>query len=334
MRLTIRVALICLVLVGTIGGWRWNGVQLAAAQSPAPLASLEIALWPEYDRPEVLVIYRAQVAPEAPLPAVVTFALPASIQAMNAVAYLDEASDTLVNISDYRLSETASGKVLTLSTPMRRFQVEYYAPDLMGRQAATRTLAFSFAASGAVAEFGFEVQQPVGATEFGSTPPPDVTETHRDGLTYAFYHLGPLAASESRSLRVTYSRSSESLSNVVVGSVPSPAPPPVAPRQGNPLATTGDDRYTVLLIVPGVLAVGGVLAWVAWRRGGGRRVAGQRVPRRIRRETVGSVDTEESLAAFCHRCGTPIREDGLFCHVWGAPRRAHPLAQRATGDDC
>jgi hypothetical protein len=40
----------------------------AQAQDTPTLSSLDIAFWPEYDRPEMLVIYQEMFAPETRLP--------------------------------------------------------------------------------------------------------------------------------------------------------------------------------------------------------------------------------------------------------------------------
>ena len=106
----IRPLLLSLFLMSLLTG-------TTLAQSPAPLEILNIALWPEYDRPEVLVIVRGQVVEEMPLPAPLSFNLPATVPALNAVAYLDEAQGTLLNMPDYELTEGADGQVLSFSTP-------------------------------------------------------------------------------------------------------------------------------------------------------------------------------------------------------------------------
>ena len=43
--------------------WTLFGAMAAVSQSGVVFISLEIDLWPEYDRPGVLVIYRARIAP-------------------------------------------------------------------------------------------------------------------------------------------------------------------------------------------------------------------------------------------------------------------------------
>ncbi|MHB1119312.1 MAG: hypothetical protein ACYC11_04545, partial [Bellilinea sp.] len=46
------------------------------AQSDLVLESMDIGLWPEYDRPDVLVIYRMTLANEVPLPAQMSIRIP------------------------------------------------------------------------------------------------------------------------------------------------------------------------------------------------------------------------------------------------------------------
>ena len=58
----------------------------AQAQGGANLERLEIAIWPEYDRPSALVIYKARLDTSVDLPAVVRLPIPASVGAPHAVA--------------------------------------------------------------------------------------------------------------------------------------------------------------------------------------------------------------------------------------------------------
>ena len=48
----------------------------AGAQESTSLESLAIDLWPEYDRPSMLVIYKAVLSPEVTLPTEITFRIP------------------------------------------------------------------------------------------------------------------------------------------------------------------------------------------------------------------------------------------------------------------
>ena len=60
------------------------------AQDAPALSSLEIALWPEYDRPEVLVIQQGLFASDTSLPVPVEIRIPARVGQPTAVAYVGE----------------------------------------------------------------------------------------------------------------------------------------------------------------------------------------------------------------------------------------------------
>lgn len=319
----IRCLVLSLLLTPLLAG-------VAQAQSSTPLAELNISLWPEYDRPQqVLVLFRGKVADDVPLPAQVSFTLPATVQALNAVAYLDEAQGTLLNISEYDFADGADGKVLSFATPTRRFQFEYYSSDLLGINGSVRDISFSFTPSTDVAHLTLELQQPTKAQAFTSDPPPSTTETGQDGLTYARYQVGAVSAGDSYSLRASYTRSTDNPSaGISVPSSPEQAPVEIG---GGGLK----DNLGPILIAAGVLLLIGAFGYWFWSQ---RSVAvpepalrqpsprSQRQPSSRKRQPSPSRSTRrpasgEAPALYCHRCGTKFRDDAQFCHACGAERR-------------
>jgi hypothetical protein len=303
---------------------------VAQAQSSTPLAELSISLWPEYDRPQqVLVLFRAEIAEDVPLPAQVSFTLPATVQALHAVAYLDEAQGTLLNIPEYDFVDSVDGKVLSFSTPSRRFQFEYYSSDLLSINGSARDVSFSFTPSTDVANLMLELQQPTKAQAFTSDPPPSTTDTGQDGLTYAHYQVGAVSAGDPYSLRASYTRSTDNPSAGI--SVPS------SPEQ-SPVEIGGGglkDNLGPILIAAGVLLLIGAFGYWFWSQ---RTIAvpeptlrqpslhSQRQPSPRKRRSSPSRSTrrpasEEAPALYCHRCGTKLRDDARFCHACGAGRR-------------
>jgi hypothetical protein len=288
------------------------------AQSPTPLADLSIALWPEYDRPEVLVIFRGRVADDVSLPAQVSFTLPPTIQALHAIAYLDQEQGTLVNIPEYDFVEGADGKVLTFTTPSRQFQFEYYSADLLSINGDVRTLFFSFTASTDVANFGLELQQPTTVRAFTSDPPPSDTEVGQDGLVYALYTIGAISAGNSYSLQASYTRSTDKLSAEV--NIPAMEQMPVEVGDGGLR-----DYLGLILIVAGVLLLVAAFAYWFWSQRAvvvSPRPSSSREKRLHAPRSAPSPAADKKLAVYCHQCGTKFREDGQFCHACGAERRA------------
>lgn len=303
-------------------------------QSPAPLEALNIALWPEYDRPEVLVIFSGKVAEDVPLPASLSFTLPASVQGLNAVAYLDEAQGGLLNVPEFEFVEGNDGKVLSFTSPSRQFQFEYYSNDLLSTDGAVRDLSYSFTPSADVAVLTLEMQQPSSAQAFTSDPPPSATQDRQDGLTYALYEMGAVPAGESRSLEASYTRSTDRLSLDAVAGVNIPS----SPEQTQVVSGGGGLRDSLgpILIAVGVLLLTGSLIYWFWSQRAvvvpepaSRRSSAR--PRRSSRKSKSQSGASQStaqpakndtLAAYCHRCGTKFRDDAMFCHACGAERRA------------
>jgi hypothetical protein len=323
----IRYLLLSLLLISILTG-------TALAQSPAPLGLLNIALWPEYDRPEVLIIYRGQVAEDVSLPAQVSFDIPTDVEVLNAVAYLDEAQGRLLNIpeSEYELVEAADGKMLSFTTPSRQFQFEYYSDDTLSRDGDTRDISFSFTPSAAIGNLSFELQQPTATSDFTSDPPPSETQPRQDGLTYAVYDLGAVSSGDPHSLQVSYKRGTDELSadTLVSVNIPSPAEQTPVEVGGGGL----QDYLGPILIAVGILFLTGSLIYWFWSQ---RSVvvpeptpqqSSARTRRSSRRKkpavsrSAASPAKEDKPAAYCHHCGTKFREDAIFCHACGTERRA------------
>lgn len=90
-------------------------------ESPA-LEQLAIELWPDYDRPLVLVLLTGVLDASVDLPATLTLPLPTGAD-VNAVARISD-TNTMVDDIEFEVSE---GQI-TLTTPDPRFRVEYYVP--------------------------------------------------------------------------------------------------------------------------------------------------------------------------------------------------------------
>jgi hypothetical protein len=300
----------------------------ALAQSPTPLSDLTIRLWPEYDRPQLLVIFRGTVAESVALPASLSFTLPADVQTLHAVAYLDETNGTLVNIEPYNFVAGAGGKVLSFATPGRQFQFEYYSDTMLTMNGDQRQLRFSFAASADIARLNLELQQPTAAQSFTSTPLPSATHVESSGLTVAQYDAGPLAAGGSYSLQASYSRSSNAPSVGV--NIPSSSQVPPVEVGGTP-GSWLRENLGLIFVAAGLLLLSGALVYWFWSRRAEvvvepprRASSPRRRPRAAPRPARPPAEEQgEAPAGYCHRCGAPFRDDeARFCYACGAERRS------------
>ncbi|MBI5054650.1 MAG: hypothetical protein HZB52_15490, partial [Chloroflexi bacterium] len=93
------------------------------AQTTSALSGMEIELWPEYDKPSMLVIFRGTIAPNVPLPTTLTFEIPSKFTPL-AVAYRDQQG--LLYDLKYTTTAGANTAAITFSVPTTSFQFEYY----------------------------------------------------------------------------------------------------------------------------------------------------------------------------------------------------------------
>jgi hypothetical protein len=297
-----------------------QGAQPSSDSGPT-LANLEIALWPEFDRPEVLVIYRGLFAPETPLPVPVEIRIPASAGQPTAVAYVSEDGQRFNQ--NYATRAEGDQIVVSFELPTLGFQLEYYdalPADATGQREYTHT----YAADYPLAALSLEYQVPPTAEGFTLDPPANSVVSEADGLTYHRVQAGPLAQGETQGRTFTYQKPDSALTfeAFVQAGTPVPGPPPAA---------GGGDNSTVLIFLVAFVALIGIGAGAFWlgrhaqpisetapppakrhkRRGSGRRLEPQ--------QPIPASGRDEAL--FCHQCGSQLRDDSDFCHKCGAAVR-------------
>jgi len=272
----------------------------AAAQTEATqLSDMTVELWPDYDRPAVLVLLTGTLPESAALPATVRIPIPDGADVF-AVARFNDV-DAL--ISDVDASTTDGG--LTLTTPGRVFRVEYYAPyEVDGSEYSYR---FDWVSELTIDNIATVVQQPRAATSMTITPAPMTSAAERgDGLTYHRITPQPLAANQPYTVDIRYTVEAPVLSAPAVATV-APTSAPSAPRGG----LSDIDPLWLLAVPVLLLLVGG--AWYLGRQQGG--AAGRtRKPRSAR-----PAATKGAAARFCHNCGRPAQAGDVFCRNCGTP---------------
>ncbi len=290
------------------------------AQDAPVLSDLEISVWPEYDRPEVLVIYRGLFAEDTPLPVPVEISIPARVGQPTAVAYVGEGGQRLNQ--GYTTRIEGDWLVVEFELTTLGFQLEYY-DALSADSAGQRQYTYAHVADYPITDLNLDFQVPPTAQDFALEPPADSVITESDGLIYHLVNAGALAQGEERSWAFTYRKDNEELtiSSFVQSGTPVPAPP---------AATGGTDNSTVLIFLVAfvvLIAVGAAAFWL------GRRTQPLQpeVPahRSKRRGSGRGSEIQHPLlplsggqqALFCHQCGAELRADSDFCHKCGTAVR-------------
>lgn len=247
---------------------------LRAAAADAPrLQTLQIEIWPEYDRPQTLVILKGELAPDAKLPAAVALRIPVSAGAPSAVAYAD-ASGNLLNLN-YERQEAKLLATLRFTTPQRSFHVEFYEP--LAASQAEREVRYEWPGDLAVERLSMLVKEPAGASGLSVSPELRITGTSPDGLKYRAGDFGPLKAGERQTLAARYTRADARPTAEILRAA--------APR--------GDERrlWMIAIAVAAIVPVASVA--VLWRR---------------RRREAPAV-----TGIACPKCGRPAAPGDRFC---------------------
>jgi hypothetical protein len=281
----------------------------AAAQTPARLASLHVSLWPEYDRPQTLVILEGELAPEVALPASLSIRIPARAGQPHAVA--STGADGQLLSAAFTTRPNGDDIMVDFQTPSPTFRVEYYDPALT-IDGEARSLIFEWQTDYAVDEVRVRVQQPAGARDLTGQPALISLGMSDDGLTY--YEATPSSLKPGDRL----SKTGSGLSVDTLSNTTSPQPEAVAPRPA------ADNRpWLIGGAALGVVVIGaGALVYARTRR-----PVPARATRRPRRRPAPAAAAAHAApvapgvaggARFCTACGQPRQPGDRFCRNCGA----------------
>ena len=158
--------------------------QAPAAKAGPPstelrMARLHVSIWPEYDDPRVLIIFRGELAPRDALPTSITLDIPKGLDIIGA-GIISEQNEFLIH--PHQLQPGELHDRLELNVPVARFFVEfYYNPFAAGTD---KRFTYTLPANYAIDRLEVDIQQPRHATNFSTTPDPMRQSTGEQGLTY------------------------------------------------------------------------------------------------------------------------------------------------------
>lgn len=287
-----------------------TGVGIAHAQTPLEFETVQVDLWPEYDRPEVLVIYRIALSSTASLPAKLSLRIPAAVGQPYNVANQDV--DGMLYLLDYDLAQEGEWLRVTFTTPTPNLQMEFYDPSLT-RDEQTRNFAFQWAADYKVNSMTVKVQKPFNATDFNILPQMGTARQEGDGLFYYTTLVGTVNVGTPVSLSFSYNKPDDQLSIT-----------PMPVQASTPIEADGTGGgFTQILpwILGGlglvIIAAGGYWLWQASRKPNHPK------PRRHRSELGEPHPQYEggSGTIFCHQCGKKAGAGDAFCRACGTRLR-------------
>ncbi|MGD2161551.1 MAG: hypothetical protein PVH92_00245 [Anaerolineales bacterium] len=273
-----------------------------------PLTLLEVALWPEFDRQDVLVIYRVQLPPETQLPATVMLPIPAEAGEPHAVATIGE--DRNLYVASFDVQQAGPWSWVSVESDSLLLQIEFYSDlSIAGNQ---RAFTYYWPGGVSIDSFQFEVQRPPSASTFRLTPA-GAAQVAQDGLTYTRAALGPQDAADLIEVSFAYDKSDDALSIDAV------AQQPTLERPTTTQGGTPDLTELLPWILGGFgLLLAGIGLFMLLRMRSAR--TSTRVPRRRKRRSSDK-DKLESSPIYCHVCGSQASASDLYCRRCGAKLR-------------
>ena len=270
------------------------------AQSDIHLSLVSVDIWPEYDQPAVLMIYRITLASGTILPTSLSVRIPSGVQ-INAVAVLDP-SLGLIN-APYDNTVQGQWSVLTITTNSLQVQVEFYEP--LVKNGSVRHIVFEWAGNYAVDKLEANFLQPFGADSVSINFTPAISSPGQDGLTNYHIQKANLAVGQPFTLKIDYQRQTDDLS---ISSLPVHAGSTPGPDTQGRVSMTGVLPWLMAGI--GVLLIVAGIAWfVAWQGGGQGSSRGRKhIPQRIE---------SEDKSIYCSQCGKRAQPGDVFCRTCG-----------------
>ena len=250
-----------LILFGLIAA----AATVSWAQTATRLERLQIAIWPEYDQPAMLVMYRGWIPIDEPLPSTVTFPIPAAVEVPNAVAKRGPGTDLLV--APYTVETAGDWNRLHLQTDLPEIRLEFYL-DLDTTQ-EQRSFTLHWPGGPAIADLSYEVMQPTGARDFSVTPGSGTSAVGPDGLNYFVEQLGSVPAGGEFFIEISYTKTDPALTISAMQPVsPQPQqalplnPPPAQSRTSQPEPETAGAESIWQVVIPVLILAAIGTAWI------------------------------------------------------------------------
>ena len=281
----------------------------SAAQITPQIERLHVDLWPEFDRPDMLIIFRGTLANDVPLPATLAWRLPARVGEPHAVAY-DDGSGSLLE-ADYSTQRTDDWLVVTLETHDSDFQLEFY--DSLTQIGERRSYTFVWPGDYAVGQLDLFLLPPPGANDIQTEPLLSLVEQGQ-GLSGYAGTLQNLPLGQTSQVTLSYDGAAVAVGEAVV-----------SPSREAVVSPGREDNDNTPLIVGAtfvavVLAIGGSV-WYT-RRARPQPAAVSPDPQRPARRKGRAArkrpaQAKSSAVGYCTQCGHSLRTDDRFCGQCG-----------------
>ncbi|HSM26363.1 MAG TPA: zinc ribbon domain-containing protein [Anaerolineaceae bacterium] len=274
------------------------------AQTDVTIDQMQVKIWPEYDKPSILVINNIFLSGDVKLPARINFSIPISAGPPHSVAVRE--LDGQLYLLDYDMTQVGDWNQLTFTSPYPEVWIEYYDPSITINE-NVRSFEYQWVGDYLINNLQIEVQQPLTASNMVFKESMGPARIGNDGLTYYSSEVGELKANTKVSLNLQYNKSDSTLSSSVAV--------PVQPV--TPLNTEAGGSPSFIQILPFIIAGIGLamlIFGVFWYM---RKQKENLTKPRQRHTSIKRSSHNDGEAIFCHRCGRRADSGDVFCRSCG-----------------
>lgn len=281
-----------------------------SAQDNLTIEHLQIDIWPEYDRQEVLIIYRLSLAESTPLPAKMKLQIPQAAGTPFNLA-MQDTDNRLYNL-DYTINRAGDWLEISFTTPSPTIQLEYYDPRLI-KDNVQRTFEYQWPGDYAVHTLALRVQQPVNASRMYIQPDLGSGKTEQDGLKYYMALFGSIEKGKTLTIQLSYQKPDNTLSSNL-----QPVQPIQPVNQPIPSPINTNTLLPWLIAAIGLVLILSSFLW--YFRTEKTKLYPKHQQNNALMEKKAS-QTSNTTASFCHLCGKSAMPSDLFCRSCGARLR-------------
>jgi hypothetical protein len=286
------------------------------AQEEPALPTVAVDLWPEFDRPSMLVIYHITLPAQVDLPFQMDLRIPSAAGTPHAVA-VRQPDGSLVTVP-YKQQAASNWTRIVFQATTPEVQLEYYDPSLI-KEDNQRRYEYTWPGDYAVTDLNLEIQQPEGGSDLQVKPGMVTARQGSDGLTYYQMNVGSLSKGQQFAIMLSYHKESDDLSVSALSVEPS------APIDNSTTGRAGMTSVlpTTAIVILGVLGLLLIVGGVVWYWQSGRERPKPAREGRGRRKPAAPVISEESDNShiYCHQCGKRAMPGDRFCRACGTPLR-------------
>jgi len=282
----------------------------ASAQGNTSLTTAAVSIWPEYDRPNALVITEMMIAPETPLPVKLVLRVPSTVDKVQAVAVGSALNSVTDQGVEYTFTKGDPWSEITINATGPAVRMEYYDSGL-AKANNVRNYTYIWPADYSVGGFSFELRAPLKSSKVTSEPPLNRDIIDQDGFEYWTAQPGSLKQGEEFKIAFSYERSTDLPSTAFL--VTNNPAGTVVPTSSWTNFVYEKLPYIIGLIGLALLIGGG---WWFWRSGR----EGAKGPARKRHAQRAAVDDDDQ-EVYCHNCGRRASAADRFCRACGTRLR-------------